>query len=151
MREKLRLDVPAELGADRLSVVQIAEALRRRRPITVPPRTKNEKVFVPLVAIVSRVVRLELRIFLLRPEHIFLVVIAADSQRWHRDGIQRALNSARRPDRIVRRVIEKEPPGRNQPSSGLSHVLKKTAATEEVVESIHGLALFVVPVANLSF
>src|SRR5665213_332911 len=102
-----------------------------------PPRAQHQKIFALVI------MRLQLRVFLLRAPHVFLVVIAANRQRWYCNGVEMALNAARRPDRVVRRVIEKELPRGQHLAAGFLNVLLKAATLEKIVVSIHWLAVFV--------
>src|ERR1035438_10700655 len=81
------------------------------------------------------VVRLKRFVFDLRPEHILLVVVAADGKGGHGDRIERVLDGARGPDAVVGGVLEEALPGGQEPGAGFLHILRKGAALKEVIEA----------------
>jgi len=86
--EEFGFDASAELLADRLGVVEIAEMAGGGGSVAVAPGTEDEEV--PVMVVVG----LEAGVFLLRAEHVFLVVVAAHGEGGHGDRVERALDAA---------------------------------------------------------
>src|SRR5258708_12634730 len=98
------------------------QGARRRAPEPVRPRAEHEKIFV------LGIVRLKLAVLLLRPPHVLLVVVASHSKSWNGDCVEPIFDAPRRPLLVIRRMVEKQLPGRQHLCPGLLHGLFEIAA-----------------------
>ena len=97
------------------------------------------------------IVGLEGRVLRLRSPHVFLVVVAADTEGGHGNGFQMMLNTARRPDGVVGGMFEKELPcGEGHFDAGLLYVFGEGAALKKIVEAVAGFSVFVFAVAHFA-
>ena len=119
VRKKLRFNPRAKLCADGFTIIQVAQMACRTIPIPVPPRPKHQEILV------SRVVRLQPRVYLLRSIHVFLVVIPAHTQRRHSHCIQRLLHAARTPVAVICRMVEEQLPRRKNFRPRFLHIRGK--------------------------
>ena len=145
MSKELCLDAGAELLADWLGVIQIAQMARRRRPISMTPRTEYE------IVLVIQIVRFEHGVLNLRSKHIFLVVVAAHGQSGNSNCRERMLYAARAPDAVISGVFEEEFPGGQCFGAGLFHVFRKVSALQKKIKTIAWLPVLVLAVVRDNF